>query len=253
VRNLRLTLAYDGTDFWGWQVQRRGRTVQGVVEAALERMHGHAVRVTAAGRTDSGVHARGQVVNFRAARLSVPDQDFYRALNSYLPPDVRALDSCEVEDEFNSRKSARLRIYQYYTVFGGVGLPHLRRYCLWRRHRPDLTALNLLASAVTGEHDFTTFASADDDSPSKRRHVRVSCFFPEGPFLVYKIAADSFLRRMVRSIVGTLLEVEAHGGNESGIRELLSSPGRHRAGQTAPARGLFLHKVIYDGEDLTPV
>jgi tRNA pseudouridine38-40 synthase len=253
VRNIRLTLAYDGTDFAGWQVQKAQRTVQGVIEEALARMHGHPVRIRGAGRTDTGVHATGQVANFHTELDSLPAARWHLALNSYLPPDVRVLESREAEADFSAKKSARLRIYAYYLLAAEVGPPHLRRFCWKILRRPDTAALNRLASVFLGEHDFTTFAAAGDASRSKVRRVLSSCFHPEGPFLLYRIAATSFVWKMVRSLLGTMLEYEAEGRTPAELAQALAARDRSLAGASAPARGLFLEKVVYDGEELFPV
>jgi tRNA pseudouridine38-40 synthase len=249
-RTLKAVIAYDGTDFVGWQVQARGRTVQAVVEAGLARMQGGGgrVRVTAAGRTDSGVHAIGQVINFDTP-LGIPVERYAEAVNSYLPADVRLMEVGEVDPSFDARRCAVQRTYRYYVACGQVLPPHLRRYCIWLRRRPDLAVLNSLAGEICGTHDFTTFASADDENADKVRTVSTSAFHVEqGGTIVYTISADSFLRRMVRSIVGTLLEVEAHGGAPAQVRAALETRDRRLVGPTAPARGLFLERVMYSGE-----
>lgn len=253
LRNIRLTLAYDGSEFVGWQVQKNGRTVQGAVEQALARMHGHPVHLQGAGRTDTGVHATGQVANFHTDLDSVPGPRWCVALNSYLPHDVRALTSSEADPAFNAKGSARLRGYAYQLLPAGIGLPHLRRYCWKIPRRPDLAALNRLAAVFLGTHDFTTFAAAGDPSSSKVRRVLSSCFHPEGPFLVYRIAATSFVWRMVRSLLGTMIECERDGRNPVELAQALAACDRSRAGPSAPARGLFLERVVYDGDELFPL
>jgi tRNA pseudouridine38-40 synthase len=253
VRNIRLTLAYDGSDFSGWQVQKNARTVQGEIEQALQRMHGHPVRIQGAGRTDSGVHASGQVGNFYTDLDSLSGERWAVALNSYLPPDVRALESREADFTFNAKNSARLRAYSYYLYPGSVGFPHLRRYCWKINYRPDIGALNRLAAVLLGEHDFTTFATAGDSSKSKIRRVYSACFFPEGLFIVFRIAASSFVWKMVRSLVGTILEGERNGLSPEKLAEALAARDRSRAGASAPARGLFLERVVYDEETLLSI
>jgi tRNA pseudouridine38-40 synthase len=245
-RNIRLTLAYDGTDFEGWQVQSRGRTVQGVIEEGLARMHSHPVRVLAAGRTDSGVHATGQVASFRSDIDSIRGSRFRDAVNSYLPRDVRVLESGEVEWTFHARRSARQRIYRYYTVCGPVLLPHLRNYRHWVRRSPDLARLNDLAAVLTGEHDFTCFSAEGDANLSKVRRVDVSAFHREGDTLVYTISATSFLWKMVRTVMGTLLVLEEQCMGSRELRLIMEAGSRANAGATAPARGLFLERVVYD-------
>lgn len=242
--NVMLTLAYDGTDFAGWQVQDRQRTVQGTLEAGLARMLGRPVRVRAAGRTDAGVHAVGQVANF-SAPITVPAERWAIAVNSYLPPDVRVLAARPVAPEFDARRSALARAYHYQLLTGPVGLPHLRRYCYHVRRCLDLRYLNRAAAYLVGEHDFTVFAAARDPSRSKVRRVLSAAFFPRAPYVVFRIVATSFLWKMVRSIVGTLLELAAGGLPPADFGRLLARRMRTEAGQTAPARGLFLERVWY--------
>ncbi len=245
-RNIKVTVAYDGTDFSGWQVQKSGRTVQGVIEDALKRMHGYSVRVQGAGRTDSGVHASGQVANFFTDLDSIPDIKFGDAMNSYLPEDIRVLRSCEVDDAFNAKTSARMRIYKYYLYIAHAGMPYYSRYCWKIRRKPDIQNLNSMAAGLVGEHDFTTFGAAGDSSSSKVRLIYSACFYPEGPFLIFRMAASSFLWKMIRSLLGTLIELDQNGFGKKEMEEYLESRNRSRAGSTAPARGLFLERIVYD-------
>jgi len=251
--NFALVIEYDGTDFAGWQVQKNQRTVQGVIEQALERMHGHPVRIRGAGRTDTGVHATGQVANFPSDLDSIQGERWSLAMNSYLPPDVRVLESREAEPGFSAKESARLRVYAYYLLPAQIGPPHLRRFCWKILRRPGVEALNRLAAVFVGEHDFTTFAASGDSSRSKVRRVLSSCFYPEGPFLVFRIAATSFVWKMVRSLLGTMLEYESEGRPPADLGQALAACDRARAGSSAPARGLFLERVVYDGEELFPL
>jgi len=245
-RNISVTLAYDGTDFNGWQIQRSQRTVQGVLEAVLKDMHGRRVPVTGAGRTDSGVHARGQVANFVTDITSIPAEKYKEALNSNLPPDLRVIGSRAVVKDFDARRSARKRIYKYYLYVSSVGFPHYRRYC-WRISRkPDIACLNRIVTGLLGEQDFTTFAAAGDSSKSRVRAVYAACFYPESSFLVFEIAASSFLWKMVRSIVGTVLDIERLEYGEERLKEIIAVRDRSLAGVTAPARGLFLERILYN-------
>ncbi len=163
-RNISVTLAYDGTDFSGWQIQRSQRTVQGVLEDVLKSMHGRRVPVTGAGRTDSGVHAHGQVANFVTDIASIPAEKYKEALNSNLPLDLRVIRSRVVDRDFDARRSARERIYKYYLYISSVGFPHYRRYC-WRISRkPDIAYLNRIVTRSeehTSElqsHSFISYA-----------------------------------------------------------------------------------------------
>jgi len=249
VRAIKLVLAYDGTDFSGWQRQKNGRSVQEELEKALAKMHGHEIRVTGAGRTDAGVHAMGQVAGFYTDIKSIPADRFVLALNKLMPRDVRVLSSEEAPADFHARFDASLRRYRYFLMCGGTPDPFGLRYAHHIAYYPRVAVLNAAAAAVLGEHDFSTFASAQDKSESRSRHISESVFFFEGERLVYQVAGNAFLWRQVRSLVGTFLELErsAEGSAhcETLMKELLESRDRARAGTTAPACGLFLWNVEY--------
>ncbi|MBN2737558.1 MAG: tRNA pseudouridine(38-40) synthase TruA [Spirochaetales bacterium] len=246
MRNIMCVIAYDGTDFWGWQVQDEGRTVQGEIEKVLKTMTGENIRVTAAGRTDTGVHSTGQVINFSASMDNIPLDKIPLALNYYLPHDVRVLEAREVDCDFSSRFSATARLYRYYMYESPCSLPHLNRYA-WRLiHHPDIRRLNKMASFFRGERDYTTFSNAKDASLSKKRNIHSAVFYYQNSQLVFEIKADSFLYRMVRSIVGSLIEFEKKAYDPYHIDEIIKKEKRELAGTTAPAHGLFLEKVFYD-------
>ena len=252
-RTIRATVAYDGSDFSGWQVQENQRTVQGVFEQALAGIHGCRVPVVAAGRTDAGVHALGQVVSFRTGINSLTEEVMPRAVNSYLPSDVRVISAAETEDGFDARRSALMRLYRY-QIRPGQQLPHLRRYTISVRRTLRLDVLNRMAAAVVGEHDFKTFAATGAPG-STLRHVEQASFFAEGPLIVFRIAARSFLWKMVRSLVGTMLSLEAERETDATnaqarMATLLADRMRERVRQTAPAWGLFLERVWYEGDPL---
>jgi tRNA pseudouridine38-40 synthase len=263
-RNIRLVLSYDGTDFGGWQRQDNARSVQGELEAALEKMHGHSLPTVGAGRTDSGVHAIGQVVNFYTDIGNIDADRFVPALNRLLPRDIRVLSSSEVDFDFHSRYDARLRRYRYFVLCSRAGDPMRLRYAHQLFRRPDLESLNAAASLILGETDFTTFSSAKDESASRSRFVHESAFRWEGEMLVYQIAANAFLWRMVRSLVGSMLHYEAltvegvRRGTAAAARaaeemeRALRSKDRGLAGPTAPARGLFLWNVEYYSSPTRP-
>jgi tRNA pseudouridine38-40 synthase len=250
-RNIRLVLAYDGTDFCGWQLQKTDRTVQGVVEEALGKIHNRPVRVAASGRTDSGVHANGQVINFLSDMETIPAEKFLPTLNSLLPRDVRVLKSDCAQPDFHSRYDARLRIYKYYLSTAATEYPSNGRYCHRVNKRHSIDRLNEYARTLLGEKDFTSFAAASDPTENKVRTISCAAFYPEGGCQVFKIAATAFLRHMVRSIVGTILDLADHGEDPNHMRRILEGRDRTLAGTTAPACGLFLDRVIYKGEEMT--
>jgi len=246
----RLDLAYDGTDFEGWQSQVRdgsipdGRTVQAELEKALSILVKAPTPVVGAGRTDSGVHARSQTAHFDAeTRMQGPH--FVRGLNSLLPPDVRVMHCQVVEPDFHARFSAIGRVYHYHIVPAQSLLPWEARYCHRVHTLPPLALLNSMASVLHGEMDFTSFAHAKDPSPSKNRFIYHSAFFPQGDRVIYQITGNAFLWRMVRSLVGTLLDLGAQGLGPEDFLAILEAKDRKKAGPTAPGQGLYLQKVIY--------
>mgnify|MGYP001157870328 FL=1 len=249
LRAIKLVLAYDGSDFSGWQKQKNGRSVQEELEKALSIMHKHEVRVVGSARTDAGVHAMGQAASFYTDIASIPANRFVLALNKLLPRDVRVLSSEEEKPDFHARFDASLRRYRYFLSCGGTPDPFTLRYAHFIPYYPCLTILNAMASVVLGEHDFSTFASAQDKSESRFRFISESVFFLERDLLVYQIAGNAFLWRQVRSLVGTFLELEKKakdpGEAEILMREVLESKDRSRAGPTAPACGLFLWNIEY--------
>ena len=248
TRRLKVTVAYTGTGFVGWQVQARGRTVQGEFEAALATMHGHPVRVHAAGRTDTGVHADGQVVGFDSDIDSISPERFCIALNSWLPPDVRAVMSREVDDRFHARYSATRRVYRYYWSAEAVVHPAAAGRVTRLKHRPSVANLNRLAGPLLGRHDFSTFTPPTEPSDNRVREVTHAAFFPRGTFLVFEIAANAFLWRMVRSVAGTLIELDKLGAGPIEVARRLAACDHAAAGPSAPSGGLALHRVEYPEE-----
>ncbi|HCM27270.1 MAG: tRNA pseudouridine(38-40) synthase TruA [Treponema sp. GWB1_62_6] len=245
TRNIRLIVSYDGTDFSGWQRQENGRSVQEEIEKALGRIHKNKVQLFGSGRTDAGVHATGQVANFRTDIASIPPSNFVAALNGLLPRDVRILEARQASDDFHARFDAKTRLYRYFLICGRAALPHELRYAwqLWRR--PDLSVLNSMAVGLIGETDCSTFATPKDPSESRHRYVSLARFHPDGDKLVFEIAANAFLYRMVRSVVGSLLHYEEAGADAAYFRRVVESRDRKMAGPTAPSQGLFLWKIDY--------
>lgn len=245
MRNIRLDIAYDGTNYCGWQIQPNEITVQGVLEDVLSKIHKKKVDVIGSGRTDSGVHADMQVVNFQTDIDSIPAENYRAAINSLLPLDIRVMSSRKVSDDFHSRFNAIRRTYKYYIKLGEVGHPKYRGICYLVRRPLNLKLLNDLARELIGEHDFTTFAASGDQAPTKVRTIFSAVFYPEGEFIVFKICGNAFLQRMVRSLTGTLLDMAWKGESPVELSRILGAKDRSLAGTTAPARGLFLHKVEY--------
>lgn len=270
TRNIKLVVAYDGSVYGGWQRQKNAPSIQGELEAAIAKMHGRSIPVFAAGRTDAGVHARGQVANFYTDIESIPADRFVPALNKALPRDIRVLSSADAVFDFHSRFDARLRRYRYFIAVGRTIDPFALRAAHQVIVAPRLASLNAAASLLIGENDFSALSSARDPSPSKRRMVHEASFRWEagagspagsspGALLVFEIAANAFLLRMVRSIVGSLLHWEAEGraAGDSGYAatttaRALATGDRNLAGPTAPARGLFFWNAEYHPEPRRP-
>jgi tRNA pseudouridine38-40 synthase len=246
-RNIRLLIAYDGAGFSGWQRQGSSgnATVQGVIEAALERLHKKPVALTGSGRTDAGVHATGQVANFYTDIAGMEGRRFVPALNSLLPREVRILEGRETREDFHARFDAKSRTYQYRFILGRPPFPHETRYALPLWRYPRISLLNDYARLLRGETDCSVFASPRDSSKSRSRYINHAWFFIEGDVLVFEIRANAFLWKMVRSIVGTLLYGEERGLPLEEVADLIRSGDRSRAGPTLPPQGLFLRRVDY--------
>jgi tRNA pseudouridine38-40 synthase len=246
METYRLRVAYDGTDFSGWQRQPGRRTVQGVLEEALAALLGvEEVTLHGAGRTDAGVHARGQTASFRAA-TTIPGEALRHALAPRLPRDVRVPASARAAADFDARRSAVARRYSYRLVRGED--PLAERFA-WRPRRwPDAEALRAATGVLEGRHDFSSFrstGSSDSHPVCEVAHARWSAC--EGG-LRFEVQADHFLYHMVRSIVGTALEAGADADPAGRMRRVLGAEDRSAAGPTAPAHGLCLEQVLYPEE-----
>jgi len=240
----RLLLEYDGTDYHGWQLQPDARTVQGVLEAALATALRHPVRVAAAGRTDAGVHAMGQVVTFRS-ELDIEPRVLRKSLNALTPPDMAIQEVALTSDGFDARRHATVRVYEYRIWTQPWRSAFWHRFTWHLSRSLDVRAMRLAASMLVGEHDFSAFRAADCESDSPVRRVFHSGFTEAEGLCVYRIEANAFLKHMVRAIVGTLVEVGTGQRRAESVMEALASGERGRAGQTAPPQGLVLVSVRY--------
>ncbi len=244
-RNIRLVIAYDGTNFSGWQRQGSERSVQGDIEAALAKMHKHPVSLIGSGRTDAGVHAAGQVAHFKTSIAHIPAIRFVPALNSILERDIRIIHAEEASSDFHARFDAKSRTYRYHIICGRPALPHELRYAwqIWRQ--PDIRVLNAYARLLLGETDCSLFASPRDPSLSRHRYISHARFMVENRTLIFEITANAFLWKMVRSIVGSFLYFEERGLSVEEVQKLLNARDHRAAGPTAPPEGLFLWKIDY--------
>ncbi len=240
--NYKLELSYDGTDFSGWQRQPHARTVQGVLEVALEKIAGKKVAVTGAGRTDADVHARGQVANF-LTDLRLAREELHHALNALLPGDVRILSVRKAPIDFNARKMAKSKVYEYRIHNARRISPFVFRYVLHWPGSLDFEKMAAAARLFVREADFTAFSSNRLLHPVRR--VFRSEIKKKGSEIIYTIEANGFLRYMVRTIVGTLLEVGRGKMEPQQVEDIFRQNRRALAGPTAPAKGLCLVKVKY--------
>jgi tRNA pseudouridine38-40 synthase len=242
MKTYKLVIAYDGTDYYGWQRQPDKETIQGIIEKALERINNKKINLIGSGRTDAGVHAQGQVAHFKA-RISLSENDLFRALNSIIPDDIRILSLKNAPESFHARKSAKSKIYKYRILNSSNISPYLLRYVLQWSSPLDTRKMEEAALLFQREGDFTPFSSNRLLNPV--RFVTSSEIKTRGKEIIYTIESSGFLRYMVRTIVGTLLEVGREKMRPSEIDKIFKKGRRSLAGPTAAAKGLCLVKVKY--------
>lgn len=258
MATFRITIAYDGTDYVGWQRQANGTSIQALIEDALGELDGRPVVVAGAGRTDAGVHALGQVAGFALDR-TITSHGVVRALNARLPADVRVLSATEVPPQFHARFDARAKTYRYRIWNADVVSPFERRYAWHLDGALDVSAMDAAARLLEGHHDFAAFRAAGGRTRTSERTVISSRISRqksdtvdlrdsalEGALIAYEITGDGFLRYMVRTIVGTLVEIGRGRQRPAWMGDVLGACDRSRAGPTAPPEGLFLVRVDFD-------
>jgi tRNA pseudouridine38-40 synthase len=245
MRNIRLTIEYDGTDFVGWQRQAVGRSVQEVIEAALGQITQAPVDVVGAGRTDAGVHAHGQVANFKTDFRFGPDE-FMRSLNAMFPPDIVIRAADEVPLQFSARYSATERWYRYF--ISRIPTALRSRYTWPLYYDLDIDTMNQAVQVVKAAPDFASFCKSDSDVTHYRCVVNEAVWSQniDGSAITFSIRANRFLRGMVRALVGTMVDVGRGFISLEQLREVIEARDRSRAGMSAPAQGLFLEGVRYD-------
>jgi tRNA pseudouridine38-40 synthase len=248
MRRLRFDVAYDGTDFNGWQVQPGLPTIQGILEEIVGNIEGKPVHIAASGRTDAGVHALAQVAAVTIEN-PIPPDNFRRAVNRLLPPTIRISRVQERALDFHPRFDARRKTYEYRIYRDEVCSPFERRYVYHHPYPLDESAMAAAAPLFQGEHDFSAFASADERDGSEPCNVRTihhSALARTSSLLIYQVTGSGFLKHMVRNIVGTLLEVGKKNLSQNDLLARLQPKSGIRPGPTAPASGLFLISVDYD-------
>jgi tRNA pseudouridine38-40 synthase len=249
MRNLKLIVAYDGSEFFGWQAQPEAATVQGSLAQAIGRVTGEKVLPQGSGRTDAGVHALAQVATF-STESPIPPANFLKALNDILPSAIRVLEVSEVAADLHARKSARAKTYRYRMYRGAICPPFLARY-VWHYPYPlDEDAMQAAAGLLVGEHDFTSFAAVDpergrEEEASNVRRIFSSSWQRDGNELVYSVRGSGFLHHMVRNLVGTFVLVGKGTLKPLDVERILAARNRSTAGATAPASGLYLVSVDY--------
>lgn len=253
MRNIRLTIAYDGTDFHGWQRQPQAPTIQEALETSIEKITGGRGTLYGSGRTDAGVHAAGQVANFTTA-CPIPCPSLVKALNDILPIAIRVRKAEEVPAEFHARYSAKAKTYGYRILQAAICPPFLARYVYHHPYPLDCRRMAQAAQMLKGEHDFTSFAGSDPARKERedRENSNVRQLFHSRiavrkglRMIVYEVRGSGFLHHMVRNIVGTLIEVGSGKLSPEDIPLILKARDRSKAGPTAPAGGLWLAKVEY--------
>jgi len=255
VKQIKLTLQYDGTDYSGWQIQKNATTFQGLLEDAVFTVTGEKSRVTGAGRTDAGVHAFGQVAVFRTQSLLEPHV-FLRALNANLPQDIRVTDASECQEDFHPRFRAKNKTYSYVISRNGAYAVFLKRYSWQISYQLDCDAMRTAAAHLTGTHDFSSFRASGCSAKTPVREVmkiEISeadsvdfiAFSFNAPVITISIQANAFLRHMARNIVGALVETGKGRIPPDKVKEILETRDRRAAPMTAPACGLFMEKIEY--------
>ena len=245
MRNIRLLIEYDGINYQGWQVQPKGQTVQGVIEEKLARITGETIHVISSGRTDSGVHAFGQVANFKT-KSQLDIGSIQRALNSLLPSDIVIQSVDEVEEGFDARKESKSKVYEYRILNRELRSAFHHKYAWHVPQKLDLEKMKEATRLLIGEHDFSSFRSVGSATRTGVRTViRAEWKRSREGFIRFEIEANGFLKQMVRTIVGTLVEVGKGKISSQDFLKILESKDRKKAGATAPAYGLFLKEVKY--------
>ena len=245
MRNIVLTVEYDGTDFCGWQIQPNGVAVQQCISDALSTMEGKPMQVTGAGRTDAGVHARGQVANF-FTESNIPADKYRAALNSRLPDSIRIISSREADMDFHPRFSAKRKTYKYYIRNADFCGALTNRYEHTVTQRLDVAKMKEACNIIIGEHDFASFMASGSAVTDTVRTIYSAEILQEGSLITFSVTGNGFLYKMVRLLVGALIEIGRGKYPVEYMRELVN--GQKKATLAAPAKGLFMHSIEYEQE-----
>ena len=245
MRNIKLLIEYDGTNYQGWQVQPKGPTIQGVLEEKLGLLTGEPVQLFGSGRTDSGVHALGQVAHFKTQnRMDI--RTIHRALNSLLPDDIVIQKVEDVDEGFHARKHSKSKVYEYRILNRNLRSAFHRGYLWYIPQKLNLMEMKKATQGLIGEHDFSSFRSVGTPTRTAvRRVIRAEWKRGRDGIIRFEIEANGFLKQMVRAIIGTLVEIGKGRMKAADLRKIMNSKDRKKAGPTAPAQGLFLKEVKY--------
>jgi len=244
MRNLKLTIAYDGTGFHGWQIQPERRTIQGELQQTFQKLFNHEVKVTGSGRTDAGVHAHGQVANVETIRNMDTDA-VLRGANAQLPPEIRILSVEEVNAEFHARRSARSKTYEYHVWRHPIISPFHCRFVYGYRYPLDEQAMDRGAECFLGTHDFTSFCASATEIEDRTRTIFEASWQRSDMTWVFRIRGDGFLQYMVRTIAGTLIQIGRRRMQPEELPQIFNAHDRRLAGPSLPAHGLHLIQVQY--------
>lgn len=243
--NVKIEIEYDGTNYHGWQKQKNSISIQEIMENAIKKVLNEEVKLIGAGRTDAGVHAKGQVANFHT-NTKIPMEKLPYAINSQLPPDIVVKSATIVPEDFHARYSAKAKVYTYTIYNSKFPSPFYRYYSYFYPFQLDLKSMREAASYIVGEHDFAAFKASNSSVKNTVRTVNSLEVIKLGDIIKIEVEANGFLYNMVRIIAGTLLNVGIRKIKPEEIIEIIESKDRSRAGPTLPASGLCLEKVIYD-------
>lgn len=245
MRNIRLNIQYDGTNFVGWQKQKNGISVQEVIESAVSRILNQKIRLISAGRTDAGVHARQQVANFFTTNKKISLSEMKLGINSLLPPDIRIISIKQVDKKFHARFDAKFKTYRYFMYTGEVLSPFQYRYVWYIPRKLNYKIMENECKYLIGKKDFKCFQARGSSVKNTVRNVYKASLTTRGNYMIFEIQADGFLYKMVRLIVGTLVEVGRGKFSPGWVKYLLKGNQGYKPGPTAPPQGLFLWKVVY--------
>lgn len=255
MNNIKLTISYDGTDYYGFQIQKDNKTIEYFLKNTISQiLKDNNIKIYCAGRTDTGVHAQGQIINFYSTNTNIKEKNWILALNSILPPDIRIMECEIVDNNFNARNDAILREYWYYIINSPVISALQKRYVThFYKFNLDLELLNMYAQQFIGENDFSAFCSASDMSRSKKRYIHSFIVEKYDDVFIFKIQGNAFLQHMVRIIIGTMIELNKNGDSPEKIKKIMDAKDRKKAGLTFPPNGLIFKKVYYNENEIKDI